>query len=376
MAAKGGSRRDLRLDVARGLALFFIFIDHIPGNKFSAVTMQALGFFDAAEAFIFLSGYTAALVYGRSLQRDGVLIMSARVYRRVWTLYVAHLFLFLVLSAIVSYVIESFGSPVYAEESRIGDFLSEPHIALVRALTLEFQPTFLDILPLYIVLLAVFPLILVLLDRSPWAALIPSLMLYGVVHAFDIRFHGYPEGNPSFFNPLAWQLLFVIGAAAGLSRVKGRSLVDDAKWLIGPAIAIAAIAFLIDLSWTAHRFVERIPAVLGSQIWPINKTDLSPYRLVNFLAVAFVAAWLIRPDTPWLASPWMRPVALAGKYSLHVFCFGIILSLVGHFVLVEISGSFLMQAAVTVVGVAAMIGLASLLAWYARVVEAKEAGAG
>jgi len=368
MAAKGGSRRDLRLDVARGLALFFIFIDHIPGNKFSAVTMQALGFFDAAEAFIFLSGYTAALVYGRSLQRDGVLIMSARVYRRVWTLYVAHLFLFLVL--------ESFGSPVYAEESRIGDFLSEPHIALVRALTLEFQPTFLDILPLYIVLLAVFPLILVLLDRSPWAALIPSLMLYGVVHAFDIRFHGYPEGNPSFFNPLAWQLLFVIGAAAGLSRVKGRSLVDDAKWLIGPAIAIAAIAFLIDLSWTAHRFVERIPAVLGSQIWPINKTDLSPYRLVNFLAVAFVAAWLIRPDTPWLASPWMRPVALAGKYSLHVFCFGIILSLVGHFVLVEISGSFLMQAAVTVVGVAAMIGLASLLAWYARVVEAKEAGAG
>jgi hypothetical protein len=72
----------------------------------------------------------------------------------------------------------------------------------------------------------------------------------------------------------------------------------------------------------------------------------------------------------------MRPVALAGKYSLHVFCFGIILSLVGHFVLVEISRSLVMQAAVTGVGVAAMIGLASLLAWYARVVETKEASAG
>jgi hypothetical protein len=376
MTVKGGPRRDLRLDVARGLALFFIFIDHIPENKFSAVTMQALGFFDAAEAFIFLSGYTAALVYGRSLKRDGVLVMSARVYRRVWTLYVAHLFLFVVLSAIVSYVIESFGSPVYAEESRVGDFLSEPHIALVRALTLEFQPTFLDILPLYIVLLAVFPLILIVLDRNPWAALIPSLALYGLVHAFDIRFHGYPEGNPWFFNPLAWQLLFVIGAAAGLSRVKGRSLVEDAKWLVGPAIALAVVALTIDLSWTAHRFVDRIPALLAEQIWPINKTDLSPYRLVNFLAVAFVAAWLVRPDAPWLASPWMRPVALAGKFSLHVFCFGIILSLVGHFVLVEISRSFFVQAAVTVAGVAAMIGLASLLAWYARAVEPKEAGAG
>lgn len=373
MTAKGGVRRDLRLDVARGLALFFIFVDHIPENRFSAFTMQALGFFDAAEAFIFLSGYTAALVYGRSLQRDGVVVMSARVYRRVWTLYVAHLFLFVVLSAIVSYVIESFGSPVYAEESRVGDFLSEPHIALVRALTLEFQPTFLDILPLYIVLLAVFPLILILLDRSPWLALIPSIALYGAVHAFGIRFHGYPEGNPWFFNPLAWQLLFVIGAAAGLTRVEGRSLVLGARWLIGPALALVAVAFLIDLSWTLHRFFDRVPAVLATEIWPINKTDLSPYRLVNFLAVAFVAAWLVRPETPWLASAWMRPIALVGKYSLHVFCFGIILSLVGHFVLVEISRSIIMQAAVTVVGVAAMIGLASLQAWYSRVVEAKGA---
>lgn len=376
MTAKGGSRRDLRLDVARGLALFFIFIDHIPENRFSALTLQALGFFDAAEAFIFLSGYTAALVYGRSLKRDGIVIMAARVYRRVWTLYVAHLFLFLVLSAIVSYVIESSGSAIYAEESRVGDFLTEPHIALVRALTLEFQPTFLDILPLYIVLLAAFPLILILLARSRWLALIPSLLLYGAVYAFDIRLHGYPEGNPWFFNPLAWQLLFVIGAAAGIARVQGRSLVAEAQWLVGPALAVTAIAFLIDLSWILHRFFDSVPALLASQIWPINKTDLSPFRLVNFLAVAFVAAWLVRSDAPWLASAWLRPVALAGKFSLHVFCFGIILSLVGHFVLVELSASLAMQAAVTIAGVAAMIGLAFLLSWYGTVVESRGTSAG
>ncbi len=376
MTAKGGSRRDLRLDVARGLALFFIFVDHIPENKFSALTLQALGFFDAAEAFIFLSGYTAALVYGRSLKQDGTLVMTARVYRRVWTLYVAHLFLFVVLSAIVSYVMESLGSAVYAEEAGIGDFLTEPHIALVRALTLEFQPTFLDILPLYIVLLAAFPLILILLDRSPWAALIPSLVLYGAVYAFDFRLHGYPETSPWFFNPLAWQLLFVTGAAAGLARVKGRSVVGEASWLLGPVLTLVVVAFVIHLSWTLHRYFDRIPALLAAQIWPINKTDLSPFRLVNFLAVAFVAAWLVRPDAPWLASAWMRPVVLCGRFSLHVFCFGIILSLLGHFALVEISASLAMQAAVTFAGLAAMIGLAYLLAWYSRVVDAREARAG
>ena len=180
--------RDIRLDLFRGLALWFIFVDHIPENRFSAFTLQALGFFDAAEVFIFLSGYTAALVYGRSLDRNGFVISTAQVYRRVWQLYVAHLFLFVVLSAIVSYVIGRFGSPIYAEELGVGDFLTEPHVALVRALTLEFQPTFLDILPLYIVLLAAFPMVLVALRRSTWLALVPSLCLYGAVYVFDLRF--------------------------------------------------------------------------------------------------------------------------------------------------------------------------------------------
>jgi hypothetical protein len=367
-------RRDLRLDVCRGLALFFIFIDHIPENRFSAFTLQAIGFFDAAEAFIFLSGYTAALVYGRSLKRDGFLIMNARVYRRVWTLYVAHLFLFVLLSAISSYVIERFGSAVYAEELRVGDFLSEPHIALVKAMTLEFQPTFLDILPLYIVLLAAFPLILPALDRSIWTVLVPSLLLYGAVYAFDLRFHGYPEGNPWFFNPLAWQLLFVIGAAAGLARVHGTSVISRAGWVVGPALTVAVTALLIDLSWLLHRYYDPIPAVLAQYIWPINKTDLSPVRLVNFLAVALVFAWRVRPEAPWLASRWLRPAAVSGKFSLHVFCFGIVLSLIGHFILVEVSASLAMQAAVTIAGIAAMIGLAYLMAWYRDVVEAKEAG--
>src|SRR5262252_5676808 len=61
------SRRDLRLDLFRGLSLFFIFIDHIPNNVLSYVTLHSIAFSDAAEVFIFISGYAAATVYGRAL---------------------------------------------------------------------------------------------------------------------------------------------------------------------------------------------------------------------------------------------------------------------------------------------------------------------
>src|ERR1700732_1572546 len=173
MAVRATSgQRDLRLDFFRGLALFFIFIDHIPENFLGYFTLPSVGFSDAAEVFLFISGYTAALVYGTSMQRNGIVFASAQIYRRVWQLYVAHVFLFMIFTAEVSYTVLTFNNPMYNEELRVGDFLAEPHIAIVKALVLQFQPTFLDILPLYIVLLATFPLVLMLLERHTLMALL------------------------------------------------------------------------------------------------------------------------------------------------------------------------------------------------------------
>ena len=149
--------RDLRLDFFRGLALIFIFIDHISENVLSYFTPQAVQFYDAAEIFIFISGYTAALVYGRTLASQGPLYATARIFSRAWQLYVAHIFLFMMFIAEVSYTVTTFNNPMYNDEMRVGDFLEEPHVAIIKALLLEFQPTFLDILPLYILLLVIFP---------------------------------------------------------------------------------------------------------------------------------------------------------------------------------------------------------------------------
>src|SRR5918996_4005711 len=134
------SERDLRLDFFRGVALFSIFIDHVAWNSLLAqFTLQSLGFSDAAEVFILISGYTAGMVFGRAIERQGLLRAAMRIYHRVWQLYVAHVFLFMQFMAMVAYLVDDLNNPIYAEEFRAADFLKEPGIAVIKALTLQFQ---------------------------------------------------------------------------------------------------------------------------------------------------------------------------------------------------------------------------------------------
>ena len=102
--------RDLRLDLFRGLSLLFIFIDHIPNNVLSYMTLHSIAFSDAAEVFVFISGYAAATVYGKALARQGPIAAAGHIYRRVWQLYVAHILLFVAFSAQVAWVSEARGS--------------------------------------------------------------------------------------------------------------------------------------------------------------------------------------------------------------------------------------------------------------------------
>ena len=115
--------RDLRLDLFRGLALWLIFLDHIPSNIVSWITIRNYGFSDATEIFVFISGYTAAFVYGRAMRERGIVVASARILKRAWQVYVAHIFLFVIYMAEIAYVATSFENPLYAEEMGIFDFL-------------------------------------------------------------------------------------------------------------------------------------------------------------------------------------------------------------------------------------------------------------
>jgi len=359
--------RDLRLDFFRGVALVFIFIDHIPENILSYFTLEAFGFFDAAEVFIFISGFTAALVYGRRLAEKGALYATAQVLRRAWQLYVAHVFLFVIFIAEVSYTATTFKNPMYNEEMRVADFLDEPHVAVVQALLLQFQPTFLDILPLYILMPVLFPVVLLGMQCHPLLVLLPSAILYVAVQILGIAVSAYPEGHVWYFNPLAWQFLFVSAALLGHARIGGQTTLPWARVIFPAAAVIFIAAFLIKLSWTIHGVWEPFPGLLLKQLWPINKNNLSPLRLVPFYALVVLVAMLVPRDARFLQAAAARPLVLCGQQSLEIFCLGIILSALAHFILTEYGASVPMQLAVNAAGIAAMFLTAQMIAWYKTV---------
>jgi len=359
--------RDLRLDFFRGLALFCIFIDHIPGAWLGTFTIQITGLYDAAEVFIFISGYTAGLVYGRILDAEGPLIMTLRTYHRVWQLYVAHVFLFVMFMALVGNMTDAAVNPIYIEEFRATDFLQEPGTAIVMALTLRFQPAFMDILPLYIVLLMMLPLFLIGLRGLKWLVLAGSIALWLAVQVNKgIAIPTYPDAATKwFFNPFAWQLLFLIGAALGYSRVRGAGGWLASRWLFAAAAAIAIGGFLIRINWTLHLFYDPIPSLFAKYFWlSLSKTNMSPFRLINVLAVALVVATLVPQQARFLAHRASWPLIVCGRHSLHIFCLGILLSAIGHWIITEFYGGFVLQTTVVVAGIAIMTAVAAFMDWF------------
>jgi hypothetical protein len=365
-------QRDLRLDLFRGLALWLIFLDHIPTNIVSWITIRNYGFSDATEIFIFISGFTAAFVYGKAMDERGFLIAGARILRRAWQIYVAHIFLFAIYMAEIAYVAASFENPLYAEEMGVLDFLKQPDVTIVQALLLKFKPVNMDVLPLYIVLLLLFPPMLWLLLRRPNAALSASVALYAVSWEFNWNLAAYPSGS-WFFNPFAWQLLFVFGAWCAMGGAARLSAVLHSRITLAVAIAYLVFAFVVAMTWHIPTLGFLVPEWLGTLIYPIDKTNLDVLRFAHFLALGTVVVWYIPRDWSALQWPVFRPAIWCGQHSLEVFCFGVFLAFAAHFAMSEISGGVAMQIAVSVAGVALMIAAGGLLTWY-KSVEGRSGG--
>ncbi|WP_051340569.1 OpgC family protein [Azospirillum halopraeferens] len=356
--------RDLRLDFFRGLALWFIFVNHIPANQLAWLTPRNFGLSDATEIFVFISGYTAALVYGRVHERAGFRVAAAQVLRRCWTLYVTYILLFFAFTAQIAYTARVFDNPLFSEEMGIAAYFADPVQALTQALVLKFRPANLDVLPLYIVLLLAFPLILPALRRRPLAVLAASAALYLAAPRLGWNLATYPEGGVWFFNPFAWQFLFILGAVlhrlpdlrAFVTRQNGAVMTAAVAWL--------AIGLFLTLSWRIAYLDSLVPQWLAELLYPISKTDLDPLRLLHFLALAYVTVRLVPAGSPWLAGPLAAPVLACGRQALHVFCVGVLLSFAAQTVLLHIDGSLSAQFIVTTVGIGAMVVLARVMTWY------------
>ncbi len=355
--------RDLRLDLFRGVALWLIFLDHIPENVVNWFTIRNYGFSDATEIFIFISGYTAAFVYGRTMRERGFMLSGARILRRAWQIYVAHIFLFTIFMAEIAYVAATFDNPLYAEEMKILDFLKQPDITIFQALLLKFKPVNMDVLPLYIVLLLLFPPTLFVLLRQPNLALAGSAIVYALAWRFDWNLPAYPNGV-WFFNPFAWQLLFVFGAWCAVGGAQRLSAVLRSRAVLAVAVAYLQFAFAITLTWHFESLERFVPGWLKDWMYPIDKTNLDVLRFAHFLALAAVTVRFVPRDWPGLKSAVLRPAIVCGQHSLEIFCLGVFLAFAGQFMIAESSGGPLLQTAVSVLGIIIMIATANLLSWY------------
>jgi hypothetical protein len=355
--------RDLRLDLFRGVALWLIFLDHIPDNVVSWFTIRNYGFSDATEIFIFISGYTAAFVYGRAMHERGFMLSSARILRRAWQIYVAHIFLFTIFMAEIAYVAATFDNPLYAEEMKILDFLKQPDVTIFQALLLKFKPVNMDVLPLYIVLLLLFPPVLFLLLRRPNLALFGSAVVYAFTWKLDFNLPAYPNGV-WFFNPFAWQLLFVFGAWCAVGGAQRLAGVLRSRIVLAVALLYLIFAFAITLTWHFDSLEHFVPKRLADWMYPIDKTNLDVLRFAHFLALASVTVYFVPRDWPVLKWPILQPAIRCGQHSLEIFCLGVFLAFAGQFIIAESSGGPLLQTGISALGIAIMIAAANLLSWY------------
>ncbi|MDN3277821.1 OpgC domain-containing protein [Frankia sp. RB7] len=353
--------RDLRLDLFRGIGLWMIFLDHIPHDVVAWLTLRNYGFSDAAEFFVFISGYLVGWIYAPIVAGGWFIAALKRLWRRAAEMYVAHIMLFLLFTAQIARTIRRFDNPMYADEFNVHSFLDHPDILIGQALSLRYKPVNLDVLPLYITLVIAAPFIVWCLVRRPNLTLAASAVLYVLSRWFDWNIASYPPGTTWYFNPFCWQLMFVVAAWCGIGQIEKIAKWVWSKPVMGLAAAWIAFALLIVMTWHVHALEALIPKWMIKAIYPIDKTDLDMLRFTHFLALGIWVTYFVPRHWKALHLKWLRPVILCGQHSLPIFCLSVFLSFSAHWILMQYTRGVWEQLAVSFAGFAIMVGAAWLL---------------
>jgi hypothetical protein len=350
--------RDIRLDLYRGGALWLIFLAHIPGTIFNKITPWNYGFSDPAEVFIFVSGYANAYVYGRVMEQRSFLVAGAQIERRAFETYVAQMFLFVIFIGEVAWL--SHGSHAFDDAMNIRILYERPEESMLAAMQLKFMPVNMDVLPLFIVVLAASPAILWLLRKVSVLALAAAVALYAAANLTGLNFPSFPHGH-WYFNPLAWQLLFVLGAWCGLGAADWVWALVRSRLALILAAVYALSVYAVFIALLRLNLEAYVPEWIAQAF---GKSNLGVLRMVHFLAIAIVVDRLIPRDWPPLNWRVLRPLILCGQHSLEIFCLGVTLAFAGEVAVVGTSGSAIIRFLVAVAGIAIMVGMGTLISWY------------
>lgn len=352
--------RNIPLDFFRGVALLIIFINHVPGNELLLYTPSRFGLSDAADIFVFLSGYAAALAYGKSFESRGLGLGSLGVLYRCVQIYAAHLGIFFLLAIICVLGNAAFGAPDYIDRLNIRFFFDHTEEALLGLISLRYVPNYFDILPMYLVVMLWIPVVWALSRVGVWLALAFPVALYLAMPVFDLEFPAEMHGDrPWFFNPFGWQLAFFTGFAFGRGWLEAPA---PKPWLLAlcGVFILASLPFGPEPALRPTGWLMRLHADLRP--W-LDKTRFGLLRWVHFLALAYVATSLLKDRGHWLAGRAARPIVRMGGQSLPVFAVGMALSYIGGMVFDRFGHGFLGLSLVNIGGCAVLMVSAGLMAW-------------
>ena len=368
--APAKKQRDVRLDFFRGLGMFIILIAHITNNPWTLYIPARFGFSDATEMFIFCSGMASAIAFGAVFARAGFFMGLYRVVFRIWEIYWVHIATFM-LTLAAMFIINRTGWFARDEVNalNLAPFLKASGNQVIGLVTLTYVPNYFDILPMYIVILALLPVMVVLSRVNVYLSLAASVVLWLAANFSNLNLPAeYWFSNNStrqwFFNPFAWLLVFFTGFAF------------MSGWLPAPprnrGLAIAAAAvLLISLPFAWHVIIgqsDYIKAWRADWRILIDKTDFGFLRYVHFLALAYLA-WLAAglagenlTRTAFMQGL-TRILTRVGQQSLAVFASSIVLARVLGAILNELGSGFWASLFVNVLGFFCIYAIANLVAF-------------
>ncbi|MEM7693848.1 MAG: OpgC domain-containing protein [Pseudomonadota bacterium] len=360
--------RDLRLDFFRGLGMFIIFIAHVPGNWWTRWIPARFGASDATEIFVFCSGMASAIAFGAVFRDRSWWLGTARVAYRCWQVYWAHIALFLVTVMMLVVFDQLNGAIYYTNRLYVRPFFDDTGAHLVALMSLNYVPNYFDILPMYLVLLALMPIVAGLGLLNRWYAISFVLILW-VAAQFDlIQFAAeIREGNDRewFFNPFGWQLVFFTGFAFMMGWLPAPPF----RWwlvILSVVVLVANVVFASRFFWPHYSWVYDV----RDATWPLfEKTDQGIWRFTHFLALAYLCYVAAGEGGRRLAgtglwAAFVRVVRKVGQQSLAIFLTGMVLAQAAGALLDVTGRTYLTMTVVNLSGFVILIATAYTTAFF------------
>lgn len=357
------ARQPNAIDFWRGFALVTIFVNHIPGNFYENFTYRNIAMSDSADLFVFLAGWGLRLSIGPSPGETPVLHQIFRLSGRAVTLYAAQMMMVGVAVAMLAFSANYLDNALLLEWHNAGPLFFEPVEAHIGVAILTHQLGYFDILPLYVVLMLLAPGIALVHRLAPNWLLPASFLLYMIALIFQLNLPLWPTKGQWFFNPLCWQLVFVLGFSLARERGPGAFVREHLRLFRIFAVPILLLGLYV--VWTGH-WPDPTIVPEPKLVFLLSKTFVTPTRLIEFLALVAIASAffpMIKRAVPSIAAF----LSMLGRNSLHVFCAGSLLSLAGQILRFSLGEGILVDTGLVVMGIALLGATGWLTEWRDRI---------